>query len=311
MIGAAALTLSPWLIVWCGAVIVAGWWAAFTYVVSGMERTLSWADLPPSPTAEQYAAVLLDPDFIARGNRFEETISLVALTLLLAIAVGRARGVVRNLARSQEERAFAERAFGRFVPQPVVEALLRDRSSLAPVRRDATVMFLDVRGFTSISEGRTPEAVIDMLNELFDVVGEVISRHGGVITNLQGDAVLAAFNLPVALVDHAKAACAAARDLVAAVDAQQFAGESLSVRIGINTGEVAAGSTGGRNRQTYTLHGDAVNLAARLEQANKEFDTQILVSERTAQEAEVHDALPRGAITVRGRQSQVAVYSLA
>lgn len=111
MLPLAALSLSPKLLLFTGATICLGWWAAFLWVVSGMERTLSWADLPPTPNAEQYLSVFLDPDFIGVGNRIEETAFIMLTAILLAIAVGRARGVVLAFAAAERARRDLARTF--------------------------------------------------------------------------------------------------------------------------------------------------------------------------------------------------------
>lgn len=312
ILGAAVLTLQPGLILWAGGAIVAAWWAAWLYVVAGMARRVTWSDVPSEATAEQYLGTFLDPDFTGRGSRIEETALLMGLAALLAISVHRARRVIRDLAATQEERAFVTRAFSQYVPEAVVQALVRNRAALTPVRREASVLFLDIQGFSGFAESRAPEAVIATLNGFFDAVTEVIARRGGVVVNLQGDALLAVFNVPLDLDDHAGAAVNAAHDLVQLTARQDFDGQHFTIRIGVNTGPVAAGSAGGRERQSYTVYGDAVNVAARLEQANKETGTRVLIAEATVNAARDRpDVVPVGTIAVRGRAARVSVWTLA
>lgn len=312
IIGAAALTLQPGLILWAGGMIVAAWWGAWLHVVAGMTRRLTWTDIPAAATSEEYLGVFLDPDFTGRGSRIEETALVMGLAALLAFSVSRARRVVRNLAATQEERAFVTRAFSQYVPEAVVQALLQNRAALAPVRREASVLFLDIKGFSGFAEGRAPEAVITTLNGFFDAVTEVIAGHGGVVVSLQGDALLAVFNVPLDLDDHAGAAIRAARDLLHLTARQSFDGQRFTIRVGVNTGPVAAGSAGGRGRQSYTVYGDAVNVAARLEQANKETGTRLLVADATVNAArDKPGVVPVGTIAVRGRAASVSVWTLA
>lgn len=312
ILGAAVLTLQPGLILWAGGMIAAAWWGAWLYVVAGMARTVTWSDIPGAATPEQYLGVFLDPDFTGRGSRIEETALVMGLAVLLAISVNRARRVVRDLAATQEERAFVTRAFSQYVPEAVVQALVQNRAALAPVRREASVLFLDIQGFSGFAETRAPEAVITTLNGFFDAATEVLARHGGVVVNLQGDALLAVFNVPLDLDDHAGAAIRAARDLLHLTARQSFDGQRFTIRIGVNTGPVAAGSAGGRGRQSYTVYGDAVNVAARLEQANKETGTQLLVADASVTAARDKPGLvPVGTIAVRGRAASVSVWTLA
>ncbi len=308
MLPLAALSLTPRLLLFTGATICLGWWAAFLWVVSGMERTLSWGDLPPTPNAEQYLSVFLDPDFIGVGNRIEETTFIMLTAILLAIAVGRARDVVGAFAAAESARRDLARTFGRYLPEQVAQALLANPESLAPVTRDGSVLFLDVQGFTTFAESRPPQQVLETLHAFFDAATETIARHGGVVIDLIGDALLATFNIPLERPDHASAAVDAARALVSAAEEKRFDGHRLEIRIGIATGPVAAGSVGGR-RQTYTVYGDTVNLAQRLEQLNKQVGTRVLVSEATAQAATGLRQV--GEVAVKGRSKPAVTFTLA
>jgi class 3 adenylate cyclase len=111
----------------------------------------------------------------------------------------------------------------------------------------------------------------------------IIERHGGVITQFQGDAILAVFNLPLPDRDHAAQALRAALEIVRVCDEKSFAGVRARNRIGLTTGRVVAGAVGSSGRLSYTVHGNAVNLAARIEAANKDYGTRILLSEKTAE----------------------------
>lgn len=308
VLGGAALTLSPRLLLYCGAVIVAVWWSAFGYVVAGMDRRLTWGDLD----AFGYEALVLDPDFIASGNRVEESLAVLLLAALLALAVARARSAVERWAESDADRRRATALFGRFVPEAVVDRMLAGPHDLKPERRTATALFLDIEGFTRLVEQRTPEQAVEVLNDFLETAERLIAAEGGVITNIQGDAVLAAFNAPDDLPDHAGRALAAARRLLDAADSQRFGGARLGVRIGVNTGPVAVGVVGGGSRRVYTMHGDTVNLAARLEALNKQRGTRLLASEAAYRAADAPDGFEDlGAATVRGVAAPVRVFGLS
>ncbi len=312
VLGAAALTLSPRLLLWCGLAIAAVWWAAFGFIVSGMERTVSWGDLAPASSAEAYMAVVLDPDFIAQGSRFEESISIIIAAALLAIAAHRGRRMVRDWAAADWDRSRITEMFGQFVPAAVVDRLMGDQRVLAPARQEATVLFLDIAGFTEMSENRAPEEVIAILNQVFDAAGECIGRHGGVVTNLQGDGLLAVFNVPARLDDHAQAALDAASDIVENISGHEFGGVPISVRIGVHTGPVAAGIVGSGHRQVYTVYGDTVNVASRLEQANKVHGTIILATDATVSFARSTTPNLReiGEIAIRGLSTPVRIHGV-
>lgn len=172
------------------------------------------------------------------------------------------------------------------------------------------MLFLDVEGFTSFAETRPPQEVLATLHAFFDTATETIAGHGGVVIDLIGDALLATFNIPLAEHDHAAAGMRAAADLIRSADATRFEGTRFGVRIGIATGPVAAGSVGGR-RQTYTVYGDTVNLAQRLEQLNKQADTRVLISEATAGAARDLPVRSIGNVSVKGRSKAARIFTLA
>ena len=172
------------------------------------------------------------------------------------------------------------------------------------------MLFCDLEGFTSLTETLGPAGIVELLNEYFEVMVEILERHRGVVTQFQGDAILATFNVPVPDPAHASNALRAALEMQSAVQRQEFAGQRIGSRIGINTGRLVAGAVGAKGRLSYTVHGDAVNLAARLEALNKELGTRTLVSEATAEQVEGFDLKPMGEVGVRGQTGQVAVFAL-
>lgn len=210
-----------------------------------------------------------------------------------------------------KERARIRDLFGKYLPESVAAQLLSDRAELAAQSAEATILFVDLEQFTALSEKLKPQEVADLLNAYFSTVVEVIERHKGVITQFQGDAILAIFNIPVSDPDHASNAVAAAREMLAAVSGRTFEGQRLAIRVGINTGDVFAGNVGASGRLNYTVHGDAVNTAARLEAMNKELGTRILIGAETA--GRLADVALRRIpdVSIRGKSEAVAVYQLA
>lgn len=304
----AVLSLSPGLVLWAGALCIAAVWTVFLWIIMGMDRWVSWGDLPPGPTKEEYLAVFLDPDFIGLGSRVGESLFIALTAFILAVVVARARNLVRDRAAADHQRAQVQRVFGRYVPQQVAEAILADEKALGAKTDTATVMFLDIEGFTTLSEQRSPPEVIAILNAFFDGVAEVISRHGGVVIGFIGDGVVATFNLPVALPAAEAQALQAGHALLELVARQRFGGTALAIRVGLATGPVAAGSVGGGGRQSYTVYGDTVNLAQRLEAKNKELGTRLLACELTCAGAAA--ALREvGVVSVKGRQRPVRVFA--
>ena len=218
-----------------------------------------------------------------------------------------------SMAQELEDQGFIRETFGKFVPTSIVTTALEDRGIVRPQLREATILFTDIEGFTAICEKLSPKEVIAMLNEYFAVVAEPIREAGGVITQFQGDAMLVTFNLPVEDPHHAASAVRAALGIQHITQTKRFIGDiALNTRVGINTGLVVGGTVGDGDHLGYTVHGDAVNLAARLEQLNKEYGSHILIAQRTAQLAGDGFALRKiGKISIRGHEDSILVYEVS
>ena len=287
-----------------GFAAAAGWLLMVTYAVQ--------VDSSDPMITRDYVEYMTS-NSVLLGAEFDKVISILMVTLILALAIARARDLLVQAVADHS----AATELSRFVPDRVAEQV---RSADAPVQAgqgevgEATILFTDIEGFTTLSERLAPERLISVLNEYFAVVSEPIVRHGGVINQFQGDAILATFNMPEALPDHAREAVQAACDMQHALRQHRFGDDlTLRSRIGVNTGRVVGGLVGTGDRLGFTVHGDEVNLAARLEQLNKEHGTRILVSRRTADLAgrERFDFVPMGSTTVRGRQASVEIFSLS
>lgn len=210
-----------------------------------------------------------------------------------------------------QQLAFIREIFGKYVPESVAEAIVASKGTLKPTQTTATILYADIEAFTSIAEGMAPERVMQMLNEYFVAVIEPITRYGGIVNQFQGDAMLVTFNVPLEDPYHADKAIKAALEVQKVLKGRTFAGVSLGTRIGINTGEVIAGNVGSGNRINYTVHGDAVNLAARLEQLNKDYGTRVLIAGTTvAALKSTHPIDPLGEVEIRGKNAPVQIFRL-
>ena len=175
----------------------------------------------------------------------------------------------------------------RFLPQAIAERILRiGPEALAPVLREVTVMFTDIRGFTSLSEDLQPREVLELLDVYFERMAQVVKGHDGVVGKFIGDGIMAFWNVPDRDPDHARKAVRAAQDMLRALaelNAQRATVELPPIRIGIgiHTGSVAAGMLGGAGQSEYTIIGDPVNVASRIEALTKTLGVEILVSEAT------------------------------
>ncbi|MDV7338857.1 adenylate/guanylate cyclase domain-containing protein [Terasakiella sp. A23] len=206
------------------------------------------------------------------------------------------------------ERDLIREVFGRYVPESIAASLMHENGELKPIQTEATILFSDIEGFTQLTEKVGPERIVGILNSYFSTVVDVLERHGGVVTQFQGDAVLATFNVPIEDENHAQNALNAAMEIKELLCHQEFDGVSLKSRIGLNTGTVVAGAVGAKGRLNYTVHGDAVNLAARIESLNKKFGTCILISEDTAKLIKHVELKSIGSTEVRGRSAHVHLF---
>jgi class 3 adenylate cyclase len=198
------------------------------------------------------------------------------------------------------ERDLIRGTLGQYVPEQVAHELLAGGGRLEPAEAKATVLVCDIEGFATLTDTLGAHRTIEFLNAYFEVVVAIVERYRGVVTQFQGDAILAVFNVPIADRDHGANGLRAALEIVQASEAQSFAGVRARNRVGLATGRVVAGAIGAHGRLSYTVHGNAVNLAARLEQLNKEYGTRILLSGKTAERCpafalrKVADAAIRG-----------------
>ncbi|MBU2549415.1 MAG: adenylate/guanylate cyclase domain-containing protein [Proteobacteria bacterium] len=243
----------------------------------------------------------------------------VAGGLMSVITSGGASLAWRHWVMDREKRGLRN-AFSRYVSPAVAERAMADPEalSLAGSRRVMTVFFSDLAGFTAISErfADRPEALVALLNRYLKRMTEVIMGRDGVVDKFEGDAVMAFWGAPLTREDHALQACLAALDQQARLEElnRELNADGLpelTARMGINTGEMIVGNVGSDVRLEYTVMGDAVNLASRLEGANKVFGTRILISESTWTQVRGRiEGRNLGRIAVKGRQTALRIYEV-
>jgi len=228
-------------------------------------------------------------------------------------------GLVRNYAVEGRQRRFIKSAFQHYLSPAVIEKVLVDPNalSLGGERRELTIMFSDLAGFTSLSEGMDPESLTTLLNDYLTDMTDIILEEGGTLDKYEGDAILAFWNAPTDQPDHAERACRSAVRCQEALAARrpefkERCGKEMFARIGLHTGEVIVGNMGSRQRFDYTVLGDAANLASRLEGANKAFGSATMVSGTTREQAGDGFAFRAlGTLRVVGRKEPVEVFELA
>jgi adenylate cyclase len=212
----------------------------------------------------------------------------------------------------------AIRTFALYVPKEIVRAIVKTGGADARSarRQDITVLFTDIRDFTTICEGTEPEAVVEMLSAYFDLLSEGVYAHGGAIIQFLGDSIYASWNAPTPDPDHVDHACACALTLVAKIDrfnAAQVAADKpvFITRLGLHTGHAVVGSVGSAERLQYTGMGDTVNVASRLEGLNKQFGTSILASEAVYLRCKAGlNFRELGEVQVKGRNESLRVFEL-
>ncbi|MGE4298017.1 MAG: adenylate/guanylate cyclase domain-containing protein [Desulfovibrionaceae bacterium] len=226
-------------------------------------------------------------------------------------------GLCKRLSGEERRRVWLQQTFGKYVAKDVVDQLLAGRCApdLGGELRDATILFSDIRNFTTISEQLAPQEVMEMLNAYFDRACERIMARGGAVDKFIGDAVMAVFGSPCPNPDHARQAVAAALDLAAEAQAfgawmtDRFGDKNLppfAVGVGLHSGNVMVGNVGAHNRLEFTALGDTVNLASRLEGATKPLGWRIAASRATVDAAGADVATGRSeTITVKGRREPV------
>jgi adenylate cyclase len=231
---------------------------------------------------------------------------------LLPVAVTSLLGVGADILSKRRLRD----ALGRYVSPEVAARVERNPGGLEGERRQVSILFTDLRGFTTLSERMAPEQMAARLTEYFDAMTSAIFVHRGMVNDFIGDAILAVFGAPLDDPEHARHAVLSALAMVETLDRlnERWTGEglpALRMGVGIHTGEVFAGNVGRAGKVKYAVVGDTVNLASRVESLNKELGTTMLVTEATYRAAgldlEVKD---RGPVSVKGREEPVRVYEV-
>jgi adenylate cyclase len=216
------------------------------------------------------------------------------------------------------DKRLIKKMFSRYVSKDVFDQLVANPSlaALGGARRHMTVLFSDIRGFTTMSEKGTPEEVVAQLNQLFTRMVSVVFDHRGTVDKFVGDMVMALYGAPLDDADHADHAVQTALAMIRALhemnqEWQRQGKPTLDIGIGINTGPMVAGNIGSDTIMSYTVIGDAVNLGARLESLNKDYHTRIIISEFTRAELKGrYDIHPLGDVVVKGKTKPVAIFEV-
>ncbi len=295
-------------------------------VALGLGAVLSWSLIRPVRKMDHALAHIAEGDFgekVDVPNRDEFgrlTANLNRTSARLATVYKDLTNLNENLERRVEEQlAQLRRAeqLRRYLSPQIADAVLSGGApiTLTSTRRNLTILFADIRGFTSMAERMEPEELIDSLNQYFSAMTDVVFRHGGTLDKYVGDGILSFFGDPIPFEDHAERAVATAFEMrheVVGLRSKWLleSGEDLNIGIGISTGYVTVGNIGSATRTEYTVIGNHVNLASRL--ATSAAADQILVSERTLMAVRDHvDATPVDEISLKGVHRPIRIFKIA
>jgi adenylate cyclase len=246
-------------------------------------------------------------------------ITYIAKTVILLVS-GLAAGAVANHIKNKivgsletiQERNELEKVFGQQVSKEIVDEFIENKLEISSRKRNVTVMFLDIRNFSKFCEGKNPEEINKYQNEILGFMIEKVNKNSGIVNQILGDGFMATFGAPVENDNHTQNSVNAALQIVNELNEKNYNGEipKTNIGIGIHTGEAFTGNVGTEDRQQYSITGNTVILAARLEQLNKEFNSSIVVSIDVIKNVKdvQHNAL--GTVEVKGFSNPVEVYKL-
>lgn len=278
--------------------------AAIQYLITGL------LFVPESPLSGESAYSF----FYSQIPIYMRSGLFLASGIVAGLVGMRLKKILKNSVERLEERNEILGMFGQYVSPSVVDKLMSQKTDTASENREVCVMFLDIRNFTKFSEDKSPAEVISYLNTLFEDMIEIVNKHNGIINKFLGDGFMAVFGAPLS--DNgkdAKNAVSAALEIQKKLIEMNLSGKipETKIGIGLHFGEAMTGSVGSSQRKEYTIIGDTVNLASRVEQLNKDFGSEILATD-TVYEHVKHfleaESLPP--VKVKGREKEVLIYKL-
>jgi adenylate cyclase len=290
------MRLDPWLCIFTGALVAAGYGALVGSYWQELAR--GWVG----------SAALMQLSLFSRGSL------LLAGGLAAGFVSLRIRTTIVETLREVQERERVVDLFGQHVSPSVVNQILSQHTDQTPELREVCVMVLDVRNFTTFSEARPADEVVRYLNTLWSFMVRTVNEHDGIVNKFLGDGFLAIFGAPLTTGRDCADAVAASRRILDELEKLAAAGTLSATQIGIalHTGSVIVGSIGSADRKEYTVIGDVVNVAFRIEALNKELGSKLLISERVRQQAGLDgagDLVP--AMAIRGRSAPLELFRLA
>jgi len=317
-----ALSYSPALVVWSGVVTIVLWNIAYCWIATRPNSIAYGSDLLNGGVSDaDIIALVLDPRSVSLINLSYQTMFLVLVTVILAISVWRSRRLVRSQVAAEAQRS----ALSRYFSPNIVRELSSVSSGFGePLLQIAAILFADIVGFTNISERLAPAELVKLLKEFHARLATVAFAHGGTVDKYIGDEIMVHFGTPRPRPDDAARALSCARDMLEQVrlwnEQRRARGEHIiEVGIGVHYGEVIAGNIGDERRLEYTVLGDTVNVASRLERLTRKIGASLAVSEDLLTAARAQSSNPASVVRglqpdqvrlVRGRRRPIAVWYL-
>jgi len=250
--------------------------------------------------------------FVSHGLWFNMVYPLAAIVMLYISLT-----LHRYLSEERERRRI-KGAFTYYVSSSVVNEMLKhpEKLKLGGDRKELSILFSDIRGFTTIAEGMSPEELVHLLNEYLTVMTDIVFKYDGTLDKYMGDAIMAIYGAPLDLPDHASKACRSALEMMRELEKlnKKWLAEGkkpMDIGIGINTGPMMVGNMGSEQRFDFTVMGDSVNLGSRLEGANKNYKTNVIISEYTYEKVKGEFlCMELDSVRVQGKREPVKIYSL-
>ena len=316
-----ALSYKPALVIWTGIAAIAAWSAGYLWVANLPDSLLftSRDMLDRGLGIEAVISTLLDPNAVALTRLSNQIVFLVLVTVILTLTVWRSRRLVRRQVAAEAQRT----ALSRYFSPNILRALSTSSRALdQPAVQPVAVLFADIVGFTAISERLAPNALVDLLREFHGRLAGTAFAHDGTVDKYIGDAIMVHFGTPYPQADDPVRALSCAAEMVVEIgrwNAERArAGEApIRIGIGVHYGEVIVGNIGDARRLEYTVLGDTVNVASRLEQLTREMGASLVVSNELIDAVRASGADPSDLVpglhrdetrTVRGRREPVEIW---
>jgi adenylate cyclase len=222
------------------------------------------------------------------------------------------KGIDNSLQEAQR-RLRVENLFGQQLSPEIAHKMLQEDGKIESRRMRVAIMFIDIRNFTKFAAGKKPEEIVQYQNAFFSIVINAVSRHHGIVNQFLGDGCMVTFGAPIDLTNPSQHAVDASMTLLKELDAAMEMGDIpiTKIGIGIHTGEVVTGNIGTSHRQQYSITGSVVILASRIEQLNKQFDSQLLVSEEVAHSIQGIGFEHYGSVDLKGWHKPITIYKVA